>query len=126
MMGYRLCSPRQIEATLGAFFQSCRSARLSVCEERAFKDAAFLDLGAVLVVSSAETPAGVAASIRQGGFEWSVPSKDTVEANLRELLGFTAQTKATEVNRLSASLNAIARISVRAGLTRPRFDAHAV
>lgn len=130
MSGFALASPRQADDALARFFANDAVARVRVCEQAAFRDAGWLDLGAIELFVADQTRRDLTASVRQGGFAWRVPPKDDVAARLRDLLcfdGITGPKKQKEAEgRLAFILNSIASIGVRTGLIWPRFDARSL
>jgi hypothetical protein len=127
--GHSLATPRQAEADLARFFLNAAPARIMVSEEVAFKAGGWLDLGELSLHVAMREKAELLGGLRQGSFEWHVPTIEAVKAALIDLFGFATykdvQRKTAE-ERLPALFNNMAAIAVRTGLARPRFDANAL
>lgn len=126
MTDFKLASPRQAEDPLARAFLSEAAVDVLVCEEKAFLPSEWLEMGSLQLFCADRGEAeDLKSAVRAGSFEWRVPSQQSVGDRLKVLLGIDKlvgdkKTKAEE--RLPGIFQAMAGISLRTGLSWPRFD----
>ena len=124
MTEYALTTPREAEDLIARMFDRGPRCSLLVREDKAFKDNEWLSLGALALNAGGESPDDLTAAVARGAFEWKLPDLDSAKSELETLLGLKDAGKvAPKVRR---TLDAIAAISVRAGLQYPKFDSRAL
>ena len=122
-MNYVLTTPREAEDLLARLFQAGSKIRLEAREDKAFKDAGWFGLGDVHLDRGEGEDKHLLASVQRGAFEWCIPSLEVATAQLTQLLGLKGDKDAGKLRR---ALDAVAAISLRAGLQHPRFDPYAL
>jgi hypothetical protein len=124
MSTHILTTPREAEELLARTFQAGSKLRIEAREDKAFKDDGWLNLGEFVLDATDRRPEQLIASVRRGGFVWTVPSAEDASKQLKELLGL--KDKGSDEAKLRRALDAIAAISLRVGLQHPRFDPQAL
>ena len=117
-----LLSPSHAEPEIANVFRTGGKCALSVSEERAFQDK-WLPLGDITLVATEPEGAALSKLVRQGAFEWQLPSVDESVAEASELLGVT---DSDNRRRVCAVMDEVASIATRVGLIHPRFDPTAI
>jgi hypothetical protein len=129
MNDFQLKSPRHADGAIAQFFANDSEARIEVLEEEAFGPDAALYLGSIKLATADTDHVSLVAAVRNGSFEWRIPAKSDVLAELRLLLGIAKYEKkalASADDRLVRLMDDIAEIAVRIGMSWPRFDALAI
>ena len=118
-MSYVLTTPREAEDLLARLFWASCKNRLEAREDKAFKDAGWFELGDIHLDRGEGKDKHLRASVQRGAFEWCLPSLEAATAQLSKLLSLKSD---DDTGKLRRALDAVAAISLRAGLQRPRFD----
>ena len=130
MTTLNLRTPREGDALIARLFRVCRKCVISVSDEKAFGNGASLNLGEIELFGPRDGQEELLAAVRRGAFEWTVPNVEEAVADLARLLAHADLNRGAEravaADKLRRVLDAIATISVRAGLQHPIFDPHAL
>ena len=115
-----LMSPSEAASTIAEMFKDCAECEISVQEDRVFKRNWFA-LGTVSI-ESATAHDELTAPLKNGAFEWCLPSLEEAQANITKLLPSDKKDEGIPAR----VLDEIAATGVRAGLLHPVFDAAAI
>ncbi len=117
-----LLSPSQAEPGVAELFKTEGKCTLSVSEDRAFRNE-WLPLGVVSLVTTDLKDSALIKLVRQGAFEWQIPSLDESVVKASELLKAKGDDNR---RRVRTALDEVASIAARVGLIHPRFDPMAI
>lgn len=119
-----LLSPLQAEPQLADVFGSKRKCCLEVREERAFiTEKGWLRLGHIAIAAKEHDDSALTTLIRQGAFEWNLPSLCKAIDEAAELLDIDVDENR---QRIANAMAEVASAATRAGLVHPRFDPAAI
>lgn len=119
-MNLILTSPTGASASISAAFDSADHCQIQVREDGAFQPDHFLDLGRITLPGFGESDFDVPRALRNGEYEWAIPSKDTAAEGLRAAIGGTPST--TDEDKIRRIMDSLGGVAIRLGLTHPIFD----
>jgi hypothetical protein len=123
MNSQSLTTPREADVLIAQMFRRSPTCVVRVREDKAFEGKNWLSLGTIAIDGGAETAEQLISAVRRGAFEWDIPNVEATRPALAKLLGVKDDEKSA--SKLDRALDAMASISVRAGLQHPKFDPRA-
>jgi len=122
----QLLTPTKAERLLAQMPQAPDGLYLEVSEEQAFSGQ-WLPMGTVLMQTSGDCHLPNFEAIRQGAFEWTLPSAEETSEGALTLLGAKASNNKGKLQPLvDMAIVQVASAAARLGLINPRFDPAAV
>ncbi len=110
---------------IARLFEGSTECRISAREDRVFGDR-WLSLGTVSLGMNDKKAGELIPMVRNGAFEWRLPSARKAQDELFALLGAEEDQRESLVKVVARALDNIASVGVRTGLLHPVFDPEAL
>ena len=126
MTDLTLMSPGEAEARIARLFAGNGRCSVSVHEDRVFGNDNRLALGVISLGTTDRAAAELTPSVRNGAFEWLLPSVQEMRDALFSLLNVDEAQQPHLASAVTRALDSIASVGVRTGLLHPAFDPEAL